>query len=620
MRLKMMRHLWFALSYFLLTLGLSAVNADVLILKQIPEQATSLSPYYQVHQDPSHQLTIEKILSTQGAVEFQPLINNHANFGYQPDTYWFKVNILNQSNNELQQLLEFKSPLLDNISVYIVNSDNNNILSRHTAGDTQPFEERQFSSSTFVFPISLAAMSNTALYIRLKTSGSLSAEATLQGQDLFLQQNRSSSFYLNLYLGVLIALIAYNFLIFVSLRKIYYFYLALVGCSVLLVTGSINAVWFELFWPESPIWHNVSVAFGFSLTGLLSSVFSRSFLNTFEEALSFDALFQVLIIIFAVLALASLALPLIYIAPLISILAIVLAIISISTATSLSLKGNRYAQVYLFAWLILMLGIATFSATNLGWLPNNLYTQYSFELGSALGMLLLSLSLAERIKFFQQENDKSRLEAFKSHSKMIHVLRNTEQELNHRVQERTDALEKAKKKLQDQGEKLKHLAHFDSLTGLANRFLVTEKLNLLLARCKREKSKLAVLFLDLDGFKQINDQYGHQTGDKLLRATADKLRFILRDSDVIGRIGGDEFIVIIDTSEGAINPEEVADKIKAAVLQPVTVNDITVEMGVSIGIAIYPDNTSDVDSLMNISDQEMYINKQSKAEPVITAN
>ncbi len=134
MRLKMMRHLWFALSYFLLTLGVSAVNAAELILKQAPEQATPLSPYYQVHQDPSHQLTIEEILSPQSTVAFQPLMNNNANFGYKSDTYWFKVNILNKSKNEVQQLLEFEYPLLDHMSLYIVNSDNK-ILANDKAGD-----------------------------------------------------------------------------------------------------------------------------------------------------------------------------------------------------------------------------------------------------------------------------------------------------------------------------------------------------------------------------------------------------------------------------------------------------------------------------------------------------
>lgn len=620
MRLKITSKLWGAVYFFFLSLWLSfSAAADELILNQVPEQAIYLPPYYLIHIDPKHDITIDSILSPSSPIGFSPLDKGQANLGFKAETYWFKVDIANQTNEEIKQLLEFDYPLLDDLSLYIVNTASHEIMATYDAGDMYPFSKRQYSSPKFIFPVTFMANATTTLYMRVHTSGSMSAGTTLQNQDNYIQQSRSSSFYINLYLGILVALICYNFLLFVSLKQSHYFYLILIGCSTLLATGSLNVVWFELLWPNSPSWHNLSITFGFAITGLFASVFSRHFLNTAAEAVSFDSLFQALIIAFTLLTVASLTLPLIYISPLISMFAITLAIVSIMAAITLSLKGNRYAQVYLFAWLSLMLGIALFSAKNLGWLPNNIYTIHSFEFGSALGLLLFSLSLVERIKFFQQENDKSRQEAFQHHNKLIHVLRNTEQELNHRVKERTEALEKANIKLQDQEEKLKRLAHFDPLTGLANRFLATEELNLLLAHCKREQSKLAVLFLDLDGFKQINDQYGHQAGDELLKATADKLRYILRDSDVIGRLGGDEFIVIIETSDGDINPQEVAEKIKATVLQPVSVNGVTVEMGVSIGIAVYPDIASDVDSLINISDREMYINKKLKAAPVITS-
>ena len=620
MRLKRTSRLWSAVYFFLISIWFPfSALADELILNQDVDQAISLTPYYQVHVDPQHDLTIHTILSSQSSTNFQPLIDGKVNLGFKAETYWFKVNIINASSDEIQPLLELDYPLLDDLSVYIVNHASNKIITRYDAGDMHPFAERHYSAPNFVFPVTLAANSTTDLYLRIRTEGSMFAGGSLQHQDNYRQQSRMNSFYINLYLGILIALIAYNFLLFISIKQSHYGYLILVGCSILLATGSLNAIWFELIWPNSPSWHNLSITFGFAMTGMFAAAFSRNFLHTAAEAKNIDFTFQALILAFALLALSSLALPLIYIAPFVSMLAIILATVSILAAIALSLKGNRYAQIYLFAWLSLMLGIALFSAKNLGWLPSNIYTRYSFEIGSALGMLLLSLSLAERIKFFQQENDNSRQEAFQSHNKLIHVLRNSEQELNHRVKERTEALAKANNELQNQEEKLQRLAHFDPLTGLANRFLVTQELTLLLARCKREQSKLAVLFLDLDGFKQINDQYGHQAGDELLVATADKLRYILRDSDVIGRFGGDEFIVIIDTSDGNINPEEVADKIKATIILPVAINGISAEIGVSIGIAIYPDTASDVDSLLSISDREMYKNKQHKVEPVLTS-
>ncbi len=618
MRRQLISPLWLAVNYFFLILWFPFAAADELILNQDVDQAISLTPYYQVHVDPLHDLTIHTLLSSQSSTNFQPIIDSKVNLGFKAETYWFKVKIINASSEDIQPLLEFDYLLLDDLSLYIVNNASNEIIARYDAGDMLPFAERHYYDPNFIFPVTLAANSITDVYLRIRTEGSMFAGSSLQHQEGHLQQSRMKSFYINLYLGILIALIAYNFLLFISIKQSHYFYLILVGGSILLATGSLNAVWFELIWPNSPRWHNLSITFGFAMTGMFAAAFSRNFLHTAAEAKSVDFIFRALIFVFALLALASLALPLFYIAPLVSIFAIILATISILAAIALSLKGKRYAQVYLFAWLSLMLGVALFSAKNLGWLPSNIYTRYSFEIGSALSMLLFSLSLAERFKFFQQENDNSRQEAFQSHSKLIHALRNSEQELNHRVKDRTEALEKANATLQNQEAKLQRLAHFDPLTGLANRFLVTQELTLLLAHCKREESKLAVLFLDLDGFKQINDQYGHKAGDELLVATADKLRYILRDSDVIGRFGGDEFIVIIDTSDGNINPEEVADKIKATINHPVAINGISAEIGVSIGIAIYPDTALDVDSLLSISDREMYKNKQQKIDPVVT--
>lgn len=164
---------------------------------------------------------------------------------------------------------------------------------------------------------------------------------------------------------------------------------------------------------------------------------------------------------------------------------------------------------------------------------------------------------------------------------------------------------------------LKQLAHYDPLTGLENRTLITEQLNLRLAHCKREKTQLAVLFLDLDGFKAVNDEYGHKIGDKLLVIVAGRLQRTLRDSDVSGRLGGDEFIVILESGAGELAPKQVAEKIKKSIRRPATIDSITVQVSVSIGIACYPDDGDTVDVLMSISDTAMYADKkkQKKARP-----
>lgn len=585
------------------------VSASPITISNDSPAKIELGPHYQLLVDKQHKISITDILSVHHKAIFQPLPEGKYNLGYRPETHWFQVDINNVSDDQIDRLLEFHFPLLDSLSTYLVDKSSNLILSHYQTGDKQAFNERYYQHPNFVLPLSLPAQTNLSLYIRIRTEGSMTAGSSLWQPEIFPEQNRTEYFYINLYIGLLVGLICYNLLLFLSLREISYFYYVLFASSILLAVGSFNGLWFELIWPNMPLWHNLSVPIGFSLTGVFAALFSRSFLQTPTKAPLLDKAFSFVALAFTLTILASPFTSLLVIAPAISMIAIALALTSIVSGITLSIRGDRFALIYLIAWVIFMLGTVLFSARNVGWVPSNTLTRYSIVLGSALEMILLSFALAQRINFFRAENDKSRQQAFQSHSKLIEVLRNSEIDLTQRVKKRTQALVNANKKLLAQEHELKKLAHYDSLTGLANRALIIEQLNLLINHCKREQTKLAVLFLDLDNFKPINDEFGHKAGDELLVATADKLRYILRDSDVVGRLGGDEFIVLLESSDGAINAEEVAEKIKDTVSQPVTINGISMQVAVSIGIAIYPDDGDSADSLMSISDDAMYLDK-----------
>lgn len=585
------------------------VSASPITISNDSPAKIELGPHYQLLVDKQHKISITDILSVHHKAIFQPLPEGKYNLGYRPETHWFQVDINNVSDDQIDRLLEFHFPLLDSLSTYLVDKSSNLILSHYQTGDKQAFNERYYQHPNFVLPLSLPAQTNLSLYIRIRTEGSMTAGSSLWQPEIFPEQNRTEYFYINLYIGLLVGLICYNLLLFLSLREISYFYYVLFASSILLAVGSFNGLWFELIWPNMPLWHNLSVPIGFSLTGVFAALFSRSFLQTPTKAPLLDKAFSFVALAFTLTILASPFTSLLVIAPAISMIAIALALTSIVSGITLSIRGDRFALIYLIAWVIFMLGTVLFSARNVGWVPSNTLTRYSIVLGSALEMILLSFALAQRINFFRTENDKSRQQAFQSHSKLIEVLRNSEIDLTQRVKKRTQALVNANKKLLAQEHELKKLAHYDSLTGLANRALIIEQLNLLINHCKREQTKLAVLFLDLDNFKPINDEFGHKAGDELLVATADKLRYILRDSDVVGRLGGDEFIVLLESSDGAINAEEVAEKIKDTVSQPVTINGISMQVAVSIGIAIYPDDGDSADSLMSISDDAMYLDK-----------
>jgi len=161
-------------------------------------------------------------------------------------------------------------------------------------------------------------------------------------------------------------------------------------------------------------------------------------------------------------------------------------------------------------------------------------------------------------------------------------------------------------------ERIQQVAHHDSLTGLPNRLLFNDRLQQAISLARRDTRQFALLYLDLDRFKPVNDTLGHTAGDELLQAVASRIRCEVRESDTVARIGGDEFTVILSNVAGREEAEIVARKIIAAVAAPFLIGSQqqSVEIGTSIGISIYPTDGQDADALVNAADAAMYGAKQ----------
>ncbi len=156
---------------------------------------------------------------------------------------------------------------------------------------------------------------------------------------------------------------------------------------------------------------------------------------------------------------------------------------------------------------------------------------------------------------------------------------------------------------------LQHLATHDPLTDLPNRYLLIDRLSQTLAHAKRTRSIFAVFFLDVDDFKAINDARGHEFGDLVLQSLAETLLSTIRSSDTVARIGGDEFVVVLETLGGRQDAKLVADKILRRVAKPLTLGQHEVKVTVSIGISFHPDNAGDAEVLVRAADYAMYLAK-----------
>jgi diguanylate cyclase (GGDEF)-like protein len=196
-------------------------------------------------------------------------------------------------------------------------------------------------------------------------------------------------------------------------------------------------------------------------------------------------------------------------------------------------------------------------------------------------------------------------------------LKRHKQELEERVAHRTQELETVNRKLassRDEAEKvaqrMEYHAHHDALTGLPNRILLNDRIRTELAHARRDQSMLAVLFLDLDRFKIINDSLGHATGDQLLRIVSRRLQDCLRGGDTVARLGGDEFMVLLPRIGSTADAGRIGSKIVEMLTEPLSCNGHELHVTSSIGISIYPHDGTDAETLIKHADISMYRAKE----------
>ncbi|MES9961992.1 MAG: diguanylate cyclase [Candidatus Sedimenticola sp. 20ELBAFRAG] len=246
---------------------------------------------------------------------------------------------------------------------------------------------------------------------------------------------------------------------------------------------------------------------------------------------------------------------------------------------------------------------------------NTAYTQLFSLTGLAI---LLGTSLGVFVVF----RIGALVDAHRQHS---HQLSNANQNLELEVRERRTAEEKLHlvmgeleqrvaertAELSDANKALTRLASYDSLTKLPNRALFKERLKMALAHARRNQTEVALLFMDLDGFKQVNDLLGHEAGDRVLQETARRLCNCIREEDTLARMGGDEFTVILGNLRNRDDSTLVASKLIHAIDAPYDIDGTTQHVGISIGISTYPDDSDDMDTLLQHADDAMYNVKRS---------
>lgn len=162
----------------------------------------------------------------------------------------------------------------------------------------------------------------------------------------------------------------------------------------------------------------------------------------------------------------------------------------------------------------------------------------------------------------------------------------------------------------EQDKQIIKMAYFDMLTNLPNRFLLNDRLSQAICQARRYHQQTALVYVDLDGFKKVNDNHGHTVGDIMLQKCARRMQDCLRENDTVARLGGDEFLLILTGIRDKADIPKIVDKVRIALAAPYIINSLRINSSASMGTAIYPLDGVDPEALLNQADQAMYSAKQ----------
>ena len=568
-------------------------------------RAVPLASNVTVLEDPGGTMALADAQRRAG--EFRPsAVRDDAaiNFGYSSAAWWLRIDFAADQNAPRDWLLDVAFPTLDSVEYFGPGGE------RMATGDRLRFAVRPMLHRNFVFPVHLDESGTGTVWLRIVSEGTLTIPLKLWRHEAFWQDSLASYSLLALYFGMLLALALYNLLLWLSLRDPNY--LTYVAFAICMAIGqlSLNGLGNQFLWPDWPAWGNLAFSTGFAATGFFGALFTRGFLETRRNLPRLDGAIIGLAALFALCAVAPLVAPYRLAAILTSLTGVTFSVVAVLAGLRCWRAGQPGARIFILAWAALLVGVVVVGLRNLNLLPTTFFSFYAIQIGSAVEMILLSFALAERINDLQREKDAAQGEALVTKQELVATLQRSETDLERRVIARTGELETLNARLRENERQLQALAHTDPLTGLANRLLLDARLEQSMQHARRSHGQIALLMVDLDHFKAINDSRGHAIGDEVLRATADRLRAAVREVDTVARVGGDEFVVVLTALGGAADVERLAEKLVAGMREPMRVLGMPIECSASVGVALFSGGELTPAELMRRADSAMYAAKE----------
>ena len=611
-----------------LILASAAGNALAVPLPGAPGEV-NLGREVQVLEDPGKLLRLEDVRREPLAAAFRPANTDPLNFGYSRSAWWLRFQLPGGNAPGTPLLLEVSFPSIDRIELFLPETRPGHELRylKRIAGDTLPWDAREIRHRNFVFRFDApVAPGEHQVFLRVESQSVLTVPLSLWRPEAFAEHDRNVQLILGLFYGLALALVLYNLMLYFAVQDRVYLFYVLYSTVFGLFLFAFDGLAFEYLWPSSVWAANHAVAILLALALAFGAQFTRAFLRTRPIAPRADLVMRGIIALAAVLAVVAAAgRPLDYggVLRVISVIGFVAAALAVYIAVRSVAAGYRPARYFMLAWTGLVLFILIGALRNFALVPTTFVAIYGLHIGFALDVLLLSFALGDRINLLRREHGVAQAEALAAHRLLLEATRESERELEARIAERTAELNLANERLRaeasereslmgllrHQEDHLRFMAQHDPLTGLPNRLSMQQRLSLAMELAKRNRKKLAVMLVDLDDFKSINDTRGHPAGDQALAQLAARLRTSVRGSDTVARYGGDEFVVLAGELDRAEDAGMIAEKVADMVQVPLALPGGPARVGCSIGISVFPDDAEEGEALIALADKAMYASK-----------
>lgn len=549
-------------------------------------------------------------------VAWQPMNPKKLTFGYTHSVYWFYINLQNLDSQDLERFLSINYPVLDYIDIYKREQGGSWLHER--MGDKHPYSQRYIDNRNFILPVTFEKQKYIEFVFRVETASSMQFPVRIWKERNFFEHDQSEVLGMGLYYGIMLVMVFYNFFVFFSTREFnYLYYVGYVACMALFL-ASLQGLSFQYLWPEATQWNDLSIVFFLSSAIIFGILFTRNFLHiqkVFFVNFTLGMLIAVLLLVLITSRLLSYHIQI----QIVIVVAFICLNLAFAAGVVRWIQGYATARYYTIAWFAILLGGIILALNKFNIIPRNFYTENIVQIGSATEVILLSFALADRLNREKRKRYKAQVAVVASERlareaqlEALTVQRQANETLELRVKERTEELEKA-------NEKLELMSITDPLTNIRNRRYFDKTLKLEMARAIREQESISVLIVDIDFFKRVNDTYGHQVGDEVLRAVAQKLsQLISRSTDLLARFGGEEFVVILPNTsiDGAAH---VAECIRTAVAE-LGFLGISPELKLSVSVGVFgavPEPDSNHEHWVRNADDALYRAKEGGRDRVV---